>query len=293
MVYRASWKGFLKVGQLICPIALYTAASTTERIALHRINRRTGHRLQRALVDAETGDPVEREAQIKGYEVAPGEHLALEPDEVAATVPASDKTLAVEAFIRCSTIDHLYFDRPYYLAPADRQGREAYVLLRDGLRAKAVAAMAEAVLFRRVRKLLIRADGAGLIATTLNFDYEVRESLAELDDLPAIKLEAEMLALAQHIIETKSGRFEPARFHDRYEAALAELVKAKLEGKPLPKPKRVEPEKVVDLMAALRKSAKLDERKPAAASKARAKAGSAGKGRAAGKAAPAKRRKAS
>ena len=119
MAARANWKGFLKVGEVSCPVALYTAASTSDRIAFHTLNRKTGNRLRRVFVDSDTGKPVDREDQVKGYEIASGEYVVLDPDEVAAAVPDSDKTLSVTDFIGCNDIDDLYFDKPYYLVPAD------------------------------------------------------------------------------------------------------------------------------------------------------------------------------
>ncbi|TWB71887.1 DNA end-binding protein Ku [Nitrospirillum amazonense] len=257
MAPRANWKGFLKIGEVSCPVALYTAASSSERIAFHTVNRATGHRVHRQFVDSETGKPVDREDQVKGYEVARGDYVVLEPDEVAAVVPESDKTLSVLAFIPCADIDDVYFDKPYYLAPSDRHADEAFALIREGMRAKKVAALAQTVLFRRVRTVLVRAHGAGLIATTLNFDYEVRSAAQAFDEIADIKIEGEMLDLAKHIIETKKGVFKPEDFDDRYEAALADLVKAKLEGKAPPARKRAPPAKTTDLMAALRESAGL------------------------------------
>ena len=112
MAPRANWKGFLKVGELVCPVALYTAASTSERIAFHMLNRRTGHRLHREFVDSETGKVVERENQVKGYEAGENDYIALDPEEIAAAVPESDKTLEIEAFIACEDVDDLYFDKP-------------------------------------------------------------------------------------------------------------------------------------------------------------------------------------
>jgi DNA end-binding protein Ku len=252
---RANWKGFLKIAEVTCPVALFTAASTSERIALHTINRATGHRVQRQFVDAVTGSVVEREDQVKGYEVAKDEYAVLEPDEIAAAIPDSDKTLSVSAFIDRDEIDDVYLDRPYYLAPSDKSAEEAFDLIREGLRAANVAAIAQAVLFRRVRTLLIRAYGAGLVATTLNFDYEVRSPKQAFSDVPKIKISREMLDLAKHIIKTKQGDFDPAEVHDRYEAALAELVKAKLEGKTIAVPKAPERQIRQDLIAALRESA--------------------------------------
>lgn len=254
---RANWKGVLKIAELTCPVALYTAASTSDRISFHTINRATGNRVRRDFVDAETGKVVEREDQVKGYVLPDGEHLVLDPGEIAAAIPDSDKVLAVEAFLSCPGIDDVYFDRPYYLAPAGRPGEEAFALIREGLAAMRVAAIARTVLFRRMRSVLIRAHGSGLVATTLNFDYEVRPAAAAFRDIPELKIEGEMLDLARHIIQTKTGRFDPADFDDRYEAALEDLVRAKTEGRritPRPAAKRAG---VVDLMEALRKSAKL------------------------------------
>lgn len=262
MAPRANWKGFLKVGELSCPVALYTAASTSERIAFHTVNRATGHRVHREFVDSETGKPVEKDEQVKGYETGSGEYVVVEPDEVAAAVPESDKTLSVSAFVGCSAVDDVYFDKPYYLAPSDKHGEEAFTLIREGMRRKKVAAIAQTVLFRRVRTLLIRVYDEGLIGTTLNFDYEVRSATDAFEDVPDIKVQGEMLDLAEHIIKTKRGKFDPTTFDDRYEAALAELVKAKLEGRKIEPPKQPKREKVVDLMDALRKSAGVGEKQP-------------------------------
>lgn len=252
---RANWKGFLKVAEVTTPVALYSAASSSARIALHTINRSTGHRVQRQYVDAETGAPVPAELQVKGYEVAKDEYVTIGPEEVAAIVPHGDKTIDVAAFIDAAEIDDLYFDRPYYLGPAEASATEIFVLLREGLRSSNVAAIGRAVLFRRVRTLLIRPYGAGLAAHTLNFDYQVRPAAAVFDAIPATKVSREALDLAEHIIRTKQGAFDPAAFHDRYEAALAELVKAKVEGKPIPVSRPAAPTARQDLLAALRESA--------------------------------------
>lgn len=255
MAPRANWKGFLKVGELTCQVSLFTAASTSERIAFHTLNRKTGHRLRRIFVDRDTGKPVEADDQVKGYEVGQDDYVVLEPDEIAAAVPESDKTLNVQAFIACSGIDTAYFDRPYYLAPANPAATEAFSIIREGMRAKKVAALAQAVLFRRVRTLLIRPLDAGLVADTLNFDYEVRASQDTFSSIAEISIEGEMLDLAKHIIATKRGRFDPREFDDRYEDALADLVRAKIEGRPLEQRKPPVPTRKLDLIEALRQSA--------------------------------------
>ena len=275
MAPRANWKGFLKVGEVVCPIALYTAASTSDRIAFHTLNRETGNRVRRQYIDSVTAKPVEREDQIKGYEVSSGEYVTLEPDEVAAAVPESDKTLEIDAFLACTDIDDVYFDKPYYLAPADKSAHEAFGLIREGMRKKKVAALARTVLFRRERTVLIRPHDVGLIGTTLNFDYEVRSSADAFSDLPKTKIQGEIMDLAKHIIGTKRGEFDPSKFDDRYEAALAELVKAKIEGKKITPRKPKAPAKVTDLMEALRQSAGMSggqAKKASGTSKARSTA---------------------
>src|SRR4051812_44354106 len=121
---RANWKGFIKFGEVSCPVALYTAASSSDRITFNTLDRKTGNRVKREFIDSETGDAVEHDDQVKGYEIDDGRYVVLEPEEVAAAVPDSDKTLKIEAFIPCSQIDNVYFDKPYYLAP-DKMGVEA------------------------------------------------------------------------------------------------------------------------------------------------------------------------
>lgn len=273
MAQRASWRGFLKLAEVSCPVALHAAASTAERIVLHSLNRETGHRLRRRFVDGSTGDTVAAEDQVKGYEVARDEFLVLEPEEIAAAIPESDKTLSVQAFIPCDGVDSVYLDRPYYLTPGDRHAEEAFGLIRDGMRGQGVAALARTVLFRRLRTMLIRADDAGLIASTLHFDYEIRAAADAFGSVPEMRIKGEMLDLAKHIITSKRGKFDPSEFEDRYEAALAELVKAKIEGRPIEPRRAPKPANVVNLLEALRESAGAGgRRKPATKPRAKAPA---------------------
>ncbi len=254
MAPRANWKGYLKVGELSCQVALYTAASTSDRVSFHIVNRETGHRVQRQMVDADTGDAVESDNIVKGYEVSSGQYVFLEPDEIKAAVPDSDKTLELDTFIPCSGVDTTYIDRPYYLAPVDKPSAEIFALIREGLQENSVAALARTVLFRRLRTVLIRPTEDGMIASTLNYDYEVRPASEIFSDIKTFKIEGEMLDLARHIIDTKRGEFDPTRFDDRYETALAELIRAKIEGRKIKRKPTPEPKKVSNLMDALRES---------------------------------------
>ncbi|WID96512.1 Ku protein [Bosea vestrisii] len=265
---RANWKGYLKFGEISCPVALYTGASTSERISFHTINRDTGNRVRREFIDPETEEPVERDDQVKGFEIGENRYVEIEPDEIVKAVPESNKTLAVSAFVPCGEIDTVFFDKPYYLVPSGKIADDAFAVIRDALRASKVGALAHAVLFRRYRALMIRAHGRGLVAHTLNFDYEVRSATEAFEGISKLKIQKEMLELAKHIIETKKGEFDPSTFDDRYEAAVAELVKAKLAGKPVKLAKKAKAPKVVDLMEALRASVgrnapEVQKRKPA------------------------------
>jgi DNA end-binding protein Ku len=263
---RAQWKGHLKLDEITCQVALYSGASTAERTRFHTVNKATGNRVKREFVDEKSGKPVARDDQVKGYETDRGDYVILEQEEIDAAVPDSDKTIRIEAFVPCSEVDTVYFDKPYYLAPVDKVAEEAFDLLREGMTKKKVAALGSAVLFRRARKLMIRPYGKGIVANTLNFDYEVRSAEEAFDDIPAVKIKKDMLDLAGHIIGTMAGEFDPTAFDDRYDAALAELVRAKIEGRPIRAPKKPKPGKVVDLMEALRESARLAGKKPSKSS---------------------------
>ena len=225
MAARANWKGVLRIGNVSCQIALYTAASTAERISFHILNRKTGDRVHRQFIDEKTGKPVpaEHEEGVRNRRRRL-HHLRIREDRQSRT---KDKTLDVQAFVPCDQVDDVYFDRPYYLAPSTQAGAKPFILIRDALVRANVVSVARTVLFRRVRSVLIRAHGKGLVAHTLNFDYEVRPAADAFSDIRAGNADEEMLDLALHIIHQKAGRFDPTRFDDRYDAALRKLIKAR------------------------------------------------------------------
>lgn len=253
--FRAQWKGTLQVGALSVPVALYTGASTAERTTFNMVNRDTGNRLRREFVDPTTDKAVEKEDQVKGFEYEPDQFLIMEQEELDAAIPQSDKKLAVQAFVPCTEVDTTFFDKLYYLTPSGPGAEAAYAVLAAALSKRKVAAIAHAVLFRRYRAVLIHADGPGLIAHTMNFDYQVRSATAAFDEVADIEIKGEMLDLAKHIIKSKAGAFDPATFQDRYEQAVANLVKAKIEGRAIEIPKPRAATNVVNLLEALRASA--------------------------------------
>src|SRR5690349_20875712 len=124
--HRAQWKGHIKIGEISCGVGLYTAASTSDRITFHTINKATGNRVRREFVDSETEETVDRDEQIKGFDIGDGQYIMIDPEEVTAVIPDSDKMLEIEAFLSCSDVDDIYFDKPYYLLPTDDVSVDAF-----------------------------------------------------------------------------------------------------------------------------------------------------------------------
>ncbi len=258
MAPRPNWKGFLKLSLVSCGVAMYPATSTSQRIRFNIINKATGNRIRNEVVDAETGDPVESEDRIKGYEVEKGEYVLLEDDELDNVALESTHTIDIDEFIPMADVDRIYLDESYYIVPQDEVAQEAFAVIREAMRKEDLAGLARVVVYRRERLLLLRPRGKGLLATTLRYKNEVRDEEAYFDDIPSTKVPADMLKLATHILESKKGKFDPAKFEDRYETALKELVKAKHAGRTVKVASESRPSNVVNLMDALRRSAKAD-----------------------------------
>ena len=254
MAPRPNWKGYLKLSLVSCPVALYPATTTSERVSFRTLNRETGNRVRRQFVDEQTGKPVATEDQAKGYEVAKGEYLMLEDDELKAVTIESNHTINIERFVPSADIDTLYLDTPYYLAPTDRVGEEAFAVIREAMRAEKVVGLARAVLFRRERVLKLEPSGKGIVATSLHFANEVHAAESYFSEIPDLDLPKEMLELAKHIIHKMAGAFEPDRFEDRYENALIELIRSKQKGMPVKAQPAHRHTNVINLMDALRRS---------------------------------------
>jgi DNA end-binding protein Ku len=283
MAPRAYWKGYLKLSLVSCPIALYPAASSAERVSFNRINKKTGNRLKQQNVDGETGEPVDKEDIGRGYEVAKGQYLLVEDDELEKVQIESTHTIEVDSFVPRPEIDDRYLDSPYYIAPTDQVGQEAFAVIRDAIRDKNMVGLGRVVMARRERVMMLEAFDKGLLATALRYAYEVRDPAVYFEDIPDLKLPAEMRQLAGHIIDTKSGHFDPKKFEDHYENALVELLRKKQAGRALEpiKDEGAAPQRVINLMDALRASIGAEQqKKPAAAStkvRTRAPAAAGGK----------------
>jgi DNA end-binding protein Ku len=266
MAPRAYWKGYLKLSLVSCPIALYPASSSSERVSFNRINKKTGNRLKQQMVDAETGEPVERDDIARGYEYAKGQYILVEDDELAKIKIESTHTVDIDSFVPRSEIDDRYLDSPYYIAPTDQVGQEAFSVIRDAMREKKMVGLARVVLTRREHVVMLEPFEKGLLATTLRYPYEIRGDADYFEDIPDLKLPAEMMKLAAHIVDTKAGHFDPKGFEDHYEKALVELLKSKQAGLPIETVEEKTAPRVINLMDALKASIEASGKKPAAAS---------------------------
>ena len=270
MAPRANWKGYLRLSLVSCPIALYPASSLSEKVNFNRLNRKTGNRLKQQNLDSETGDVVPREDIARGYEVAKGQYLIVEDEELDAVQIESTRTIDIDQFVPKSEIDERYIDSPYYIAPDGQVGQDAFAVIRDTIGKLNMVALGRVVLTRREHVIALEPKGRGLMALTLRYPYEIRDEASYFEDIPELKLPKAMLDLATHIVNTKSGHFDPSLFQDRYENALIDLLKKKEAGETIDPSREVAAPRVVNLMDALRASIDAEKKKaPAPSTEAR------------------------
>jgi DNA end-binding protein Ku len=270
MAPRANWKGYLRLSLVSCPIALYPASSLSEKVSFNRLNRKTGNRLKQQNVDSETGEVVPREDIARGYEVAKGQYLIVEDEELDAVQIESTRTIDIDQFVPKSEIDERYIESPYYIAPDGQVGQDAFAVIRDTIGKLNMVALGRVVLTRREHVIALEPKGRGLMGLTLRYPYEIRDEASYFEDIPELKLPKEMLDLATHIVNTKSGHFDPSLFQDRYENALIDLLKKKEAGETIEPSREVAAPRVVNLMDALRASIDAEKKKePAPSTEAR------------------------
>jgi DNA end-binding protein Ku len=251
---RAYWKGYLKLSLVSCPVALFPASSEREKIRFHQINKATGNRIKYRKVDAETDEDVDTSDIVKGYEVGKGEYIELEPEELEAVAVESTRTLEIDEFVPRKEIDELYLNNPYYIVPDGDVGQQAFAVIREAIRKEGMVALGRVVFTSREHVIALEPRGKGLLGITLRYPYEIRKEGQYFDEIENEKIPKDMLELAAHIVETKSGHFNPQKFEDHYEEALKELLKKKQAGEKIEAPKEREPAKVISLMDALRRS---------------------------------------
>jgi DNA end-binding protein Ku len=256
MAPRPTWKGYLKLSLVSCSVAMYTATSTSTRIRLNILNRETGNRIRNQSVDSETGDVVEVEDKVKGYEIEGGKYVLLEEDELDEVALDSTHTIDIETFVARDEVDEIYLDESFYIVPNDEVAYEAFAVIREAMKKKDMVGLGKVVMHRRERLLMLQARGKGIAATALRYKPEVRKEDTYFDEIPKTKVPADMLSLAEHILDSKKGTFDPDKFEDRYEEALTALIKAKKAGKEVPTSPAPKPSNVINLMDALRRSVK-------------------------------------
>ncbi len=264
MAPRAYWKGYLRLSLVSCPISLFPATSEREKISFHQLNKETGNRIRYRKVDAETGDEVRQDDIIKGYEVNKGEYVELDPEELEAVAIESKRTIEIDEFVEKKEIDELYMRDPYYITPDGEVGQQAFAVIRDAIRKEGMVAIGRVVFTNREHIIAIEARGKGMMGITLRYPYEVRKEDEYFDEIENEKVPKEMLDLAVHIVETKKGKFQPAKFEDHYEEALKQIIRKKQKGEKIERPAEPAHGNVVNLMDALRKSVRAEGRLPAA-----------------------------
>src|SRR5438876_2664415 len=260
MAPRANWKGFLRLSLVTCPVALYPATSDTEKVSFNQINRKTGHRIKYTKVDADTGEEVGSDDIMKGYKVDTDTYIEVSKEELDDIALESTHTIEIDEFVPKTDIDNRYLIRPYYLIPDGKVGHDAFAVIRETIRSMNKVAIGRVVLTNREHIIALEPLGKGLMGTLLRYPYEVRSEKEYFDGVQDVKVTKDMLDLAKHIVEQKSGSFEPDQFEDHYEAALAELLAKKQKGQPIAAAKKAAPGNVVNLMDALRASLKSPEK---------------------------------
>jgi DNA end-binding protein Ku len=262
MLPRSTWKGNLKLGHVSCAVAMFNATTQGERIALRKINERTGNPLEQQMVDAVTRDVVPQEQTGRGYEVAEDVFVYLTDDEIDALKIESTGTLDIEHFVSADEIDPVYMDGPYYVAPDDRVSDDAFSLIRDVMVRSGKFGIARTVISRRERLMVLQPRGKGILASTLRYPYEVRSDGDIFATIQSRPVEPEVMELALKVVARKTKRFKPKRYEDRFEKALIALIKTRHGDQAAKRATRLGSQAHAPVAEALRLSLKEASRKP-------------------------------
>jgi DNA end-binding protein Ku len=233
MAPRPNWKGFLKLSLVSCAVSLYPATSASERVSFNQLNKATGNRIRYKKVDGDTGEEVSQADIIKGYQVEKNVYVTIDDEELEALQVDSSHTIEIDKFVPLADIDERYFDAPYYIVPNDEVGQDAFAVIRDAMRSKKMVGLGRVVIAKRERPIILRPLYKGLEGFTLRYPYEVRTESEYFGDIPDVKVPADMLKLAEHIVESKADKFDPSELVDHYEVAVIEMLKQKQAGKPI------------------------------------------------------------
>jgi DNA end-binding protein Ku len=257
MAARSIWKGYLRLSLVNCAVALYPAVTEANKVHFHKLNRKTGNRLRMRMVDEETGKEVDRDQQVKGYQISKRSTVQVEEEDLDKIALEGTHVMEVTKFVPREEIDPLYFDRPYYLAPNDDASQEAFAVLREAMRKKEIGALATVIMHERDHIVLLEPRDSGMLCTMLRTDEEVRDSKAAFSGAKKSRIGGELLEVAQLLIDKKMGKFQPSEFKDHYGTALKALIKAKKAGRKIKEIELPEePTKPSSVLDALRESLK-------------------------------------
>ncbi|MFL9839727.1 Ku protein [Sphingomonas sp. ST-64] len=284
MAARAYWQGQIRLALVSIPVEIYTATRSGASVSFHQVHEPSGKRIRYEKVVPGLG-PVDTDEIMKGFEVEKGEYVLLDQDEIDAVKLESRKTLELTQFVDAHEIDVLYYEKPYFVVPADDLAEEAFVVLREALRRTKKVGLGQLAMRGREYVVSLKPCGRGMVLETLRYADEVHKAQGYFRDIPDLEPDPELLGLAESLIEKKAHAFDPQEFHDRYVDALKGLIERKKKQKGNrkiieDKDDGADPRggNVVDLMAALKKSlekpgaAKKTSTKKAPAKKASAKA---------------------
>lgn len=271
---RAYWKGFLRLSLVSIGVQIYNAVESKSEISFRQIHKPSGRRVNYEKVVQGVGK-IENSDIAKGYEVDSDTYVLLEPEEIDAIKLESKRTIDLVQFVDAKDIDYRYFERPYYVAPADEMAAEGYVVIRDALRKSGKVGLAQITIAGREWLVAVAPLEDGLVMEMLRYANELRDTSDYFGEVPKVKPDKEMIDLALQLIEKKSGPFNPDKFQDHYATALRDLVQDKLKGHKIVAPHedaRPTGSNVVDLMEALKRSigqSSQAKAQPAAAAKAK------------------------
>ncbi len=276
MAARAYWKGQIRLALVSIPVEVYPATRSGASIGFRQIHEPSGKPVKYEKVVPGIG-PIDKDDIVKGYEVSKGNYVLLDEDEIEAVKLESKRTLELVQFVEAGDIDILYYEKPYYVVPADELAEEAYIVLREALRSTKTVGLGQLALRGQEQLVALRPCGKGLVLEMLRYADEVNRAASYFRDVPASKPDEDLLDLAETLIGKKTGKFDASDFHNNYVDAIKRLVakKAKAKGKRVledveePADLR-EGSNVIDLMAALKAS--VDGRKKAAAAPKKKKA---------------------
>jgi len=266
---RESWSGFLRLSLVSCPVSLVPATTEAKRVRFNQLNSKTGNRVQQQLIDSKTGEIVDRDEIVKGYEYDRGRYVTIDDDELKALQIESSKIIDLDRFVDREEVDPVYLDTPYYVYPDGELAAQTFRVIGEAMVRKNKVVLGRVTISSRERPVLVEPRDNGLLMSTIRSSDEVRP--AEFGPQAKGEIDADMVAIAESIIERRSGAFDPADFRDRYQDALRELVAEKTKGQVVTPREVAEPPKVINLMDALKRSLAQEEKEPAPAKEAAAK----------------------